>query len=339
MANFYDNWLGFWEVAQAEKRASKTVIHEEELEWIETPQDFRIALMAAPENGFHTWGSEYILAEIPPGCHTGKHEHGEEGIFIVEGEGFSIVNETKYEWNKGSAVWIPFGAQHQHFNTGLDTVRYFSMTCLHLEHWLGMGKLDQLEIKGPTDTYSDVPLSATGFDHLGRRIALKFEESVEVKLGAPPEDEGSYETVAIDQDNLEANNNEMTRGGHRDFTRSLMAAKSRETNGFLNREVEIGPVMGEDEGHHGGGHSHMEACLYIVEGEGYSIVAGEKVPWKKGSLLHVQGPQTSHQHFNTGNTRVEMLRAVPGIRSNFMQPLAAERFPVLWFGPRGVNQA
>src|SRR5215213_7119222 len=82
--NFYDNWLSFWDQSQEEKNKSRAVIHDEELEWVETPQDYRIALMAGPENGFRTWGSEVTIADIPTGCHTGKHEHGEEGIYIVE---------------------------------------------------------------------------------------------------------------------------------------------------------------------------------------------------------------------------------------------------------------
>ena len=140
MANFYNEWLGFWETGNAKKDEARTAIHEEELEWVETDQDIRVALMAAPENGFATWGSEYLISEIPPGWHTGKHEHGEEAIYIVEGEGFSIVNGVKYEWNKGSVLWMPFGSQHQHFNTGTETARYFSAMALHVEHWMGMGK-------------------------------------------------------------------------------------------------------------------------------------------------------------------------------------------------------
>ena len=43
--NFYERWLKFWEDSQAEKKASRSVIHDEELEWV-TPQDYSIALMA-----------------------------------------------------------------------------------------------------------------------------------------------------------------------------------------------------------------------------------------------------------------------------------------------------
>lgn len=108
-------------------------------------------------------------------------------------------------------------------------------------------------------------------------------------------------------------------------------------NGFQNKEIEISNTMGDDVGHHGGKHAHMEAVLYILAGEGYSIVGDEKVPWKKGTLLHVQGPQTPHQHFNTGDERVEMLRAAPGMRFNFFQNIAKERFPTNWYSHRGIN--
>ena len=338
MANFYDEYLEFWAVGNAKKQDSRAVIHEEELEWVETDQDTRTALMAAPENGFATWGSEYLISEIAPGWHTGKHEHGEEAIYIVEGEGFSVVNGVKYEWNKHSVLWMPFGSQHQHFNTGTTTARYFSAMALHLEHWMGIGKLDQLDLKGPTDSYQDFTVSTTGFDAQNRRICLREEEQEERTLddmSAEEMAEVSGEAIPIDPDGPRPT--EMSRGGHRDFTRPLMDRGGK--NGFQNKEVEISTLMGDQVGHHGGKHAHMEAVLYMVDGEGYSEVGGVKVPWKKGSLLHVQGPQTPHQHFNTGNQRVEMLRAAPGMRFNFMQRISKERFPYLWYSHRGVNES
>ena len=338
MANFYDDWVGFWDKGNEAKAEARTSIHEEELEWVETDQDFRVALMAAPENGFATWGSEYLISEIPPGWHSGEHEHGEEAIYIVEGEGFSIVNGVKYEWNKHSVLWMPFGSRHQHFNTGTETVRYFSAMALHIEHWMGMGKLDQISLKGPTDNYEDAEVSTTGFDALNRRISLREEEQVEITLddvSAEEMAEISGEATAIDPDGVRPT--QMTQHGHRDFTRRLMDREGK--NGFQNKEVEISTLMGDQVGHHGGKHAHMEAVLYMVNGQGYSEVGGVKVPWKKGSLIHVQGPQTPHQHFNTGTERVEMLRAAPGMRFNFMQPIAKERFPYLWFTHRGVNDS
>ena len=335
MANFYDQWLGFWEESQNEKESSRAVIHEEELEWLETPQDFRIALMASPETGFRTWGSESMIAEIPAGWHTGKHEHGEEGIYILQGEGYSAVNGARHDWAKDSCLWMPFGSQHQHFNTGTETVRYFSVTALHLERFLGLGRLDQLAVKGPTDTYIEEAGSVTGFDSLGRRIVLRSEETEETHYDPLEEEgeEGDGEPIVMDQDDP---NNPMRTGGHRDIFAPLMDRGGR--NGFQNREIELSNTMGEEVDRHGGKHAHMEAMLYILEGEGYSMIGNEKVPWKKGSLLHVQGPQTPHQHFNTGDTPTKMLRFAPGIRFGVMQRIAKERFPYLWFSHRGANK-
>ena len=66
MANFYDSWLGFWDKGNEAKAEARTSIHEEDLEWIETDQDSRVALLAAPENGFATWGSEYMIGKSTP---------------------------------------------------------------------------------------------------------------------------------------------------------------------------------------------------------------------------------------------------------------------------------
>jgi mannose-6-phosphate isomerase-like protein (cupin superfamily) len=233
---------------------------------------------------------------------------------------------------------MPFGSQHQHFNTGTTPVRYFSAMALHIEHWMGMGKLDQISLKGPTDNYEDAEVSTSGFDTLNRRIAFRRNEQEEVTLDElDPNDveEITGEPMTIDPDGPRPT--QMSERGHRDFMRSLMDRPGR--NGFQNKEIEISNTMGDQVGHHGGKHAHMEAVLLILDGEGYSEVGDVKVPWKKGSLLHVQGPQTPHQHFNTGTERVEMLRAAPGMRFNFMQPIAKERFPYLWFSHRGVNDS
>jgi hypothetical protein len=202
---------------------------------------------------------------------------------------------------------------------------------LHLEHFVGLGKLDQLESKGYLDYRIDAPLSADGLDAMGRRIVLKMEDAPYDEMGdgggAIPEAPATPEEV--DWDNPDGGQH----GGHRDWSRMYMDRQGK--NGFKNRELELSNTMGDLPGRHGGKHAHMEAMLYIVDGEGYTIVDGVKVPWKKGSLLHVQGPQTPHQHFATGDKPTVQLRFAPGIRTSFFQSLAKERFPYLWFEGRG----
>ena len=68
MATYYDEWLGMWDKADAERDAARRNIHEEELDWVETVQDHRSALVLSPETGFRTWGSTTMVAEIPSAC-------------------------------------------------------------------------------------------------------------------------------------------------------------------------------------------------------------------------------------------------------------------------------
>ncbi len=313
MANFYDRWLGFWDQAQEERQKARKAIHEEDLEWVSTPQDYRVALLCAPETGFRTWGSETMVAEIPVGCHTGKHIHGEEGIYILEGEGFSVVKIAGdegpglgFKWAKGSTIWIPHGAEHQHFNSGKTPVRYYSLMSLHLEHWLGFGKVDQLEERGETRILSDAPVSESGVDAKGRRIVLRWEN---VSWHGPRGKWSRHAKIA-----------------------SFMSPEQ----GFKNHEIQISGILIDEPGERlGGRHAHMEAILYILAGEGYTIADGERIDWKKGTCLHVQGPQTIHEHFCTGQEPSWMLRSAPGIRMRFAQYSALERFPYLRFTSEG----
>src|SRR5204863_5154071 len=53
--------------------------------------------------------------------HSGKHKHqGGLVIFILEGEGYSIVEGERHDWEAGDLLLLPFkgggGVEHQHFN-------------------------------------------------------------------------------------------------------------------------------------------------------------------------------------------------------------------------------
>lgn len=322
MATFYDRWLQYWDEVVVERRNARKCIHEEEVEWVSTPQDSKVGLLVSPETGFRTWGTESMIAEIPPGWHTGKHIHGEEGIYIVSGDGFSVVSGVRYNWSQGSALWIPFGAEHQHFNTGNITVRYYSLMTIHLEHFVGLAKLEQLEECGPTRTEIDLPVSTTGMDAKDRRICLTLEQ-------APVRHGKSNKRATVAQGMVDGRLPYESTGSHHAMNIHFMRPDA--PNGFQNKELDLSGLLSDNPHTNGGKHAHMEAILYMIQGEGYSMVDGEKVPWKKGTCLHVQGPQTVHQHFNTSDVPSLMLRGAPGVRTKFFQELAKERFPRLWY--------
>ena len=305
MANFYDKWLKFWDEEEEQRAKAKKVIHEEELEWVRTRQDYRVALLAAQENGFYTQGGVTMLAEIPEGCKTGKHSHGEEVMFIVEGEGCTVLDGQRYDWEKGTTIFIPFGGVHQHYNTGKGTVRYLSANAIHLERFVGLAKLVQYEdaskiaVGEPKEpkALSEISPQKTG------RIVLHMKDAPQ-RFATPEE-----------------------RKSGRHFHARRVDLMGFPGVGFNATEVEITTIMCDEPQEHPEKHSHMEAQIYVLQGEGHSIVDGVKIPWKKGTLLHVTGPVTMHQHFNTGGIESQMLRVHFGMRSQYFEKIAERTFP------------
>ena len=91
-----------------------------------------------------------FIREIPVGWKSGNHTHNMEAIIlIIQGEGYSMVGDTKYEWKKGDVITVPPMVAHQHFNTGKEeAVRFFAVTTIPLMVNIGSFVAEQLENAG-----------------------------------------------------------------------------------------------------------------------------------------------------------------------------------------------
>jgi len=310
LVNFWDKWLKFWDDEVKEKAEARKIIHEDELEWVTTRQDKRVALLAAPDNGFVTMGGVTMIVEIPVGWRTGKCSGGEVVMYIIEGEGCSIIDGLRYDWEPGAVVAIPFGATYQHYNTGNKTVRFLTANAIHIERYCGVAKL------------------------------VQYEDCSEIPKGEPKEPKAPSDILfrvgrivlhAKDAPIKYASEEERKSGYHHHHKRvELMNTPG---TGFNLKEVEITTIMCDDPFKKSKmtaeNHGHMEAHVYILQGEGYSIVDGVKVPWKKGSLIHVQGPQTMHQHWNMSDDVSMMLRVHFGMRAHWYEDIAKRTFPYI----------
>lgn len=341
MQTFYDRWLNLWDEAESERAAARKVIHFDELEWVETPQDAKIALVVSPETGFRTWGTSTMWAEIPVGWHTGQHSHGEEVIYILAGKGCTVVNGNRYKWGKGSVIAIPFGSVHQHFNTGDIPVEYFAVLSVHLEHFVGLHRTLQHEYAGQTTIAPSAPLRDDGFDPDGKRVVLLWEESI-FEEGKQPNVElaGLLTNGPARLEHGSMDNGILSDGYvHHKHRRKFMSLR-KPMLGFQNKELEISTIMGDGPHSHGGKHAHMEAIIHILSGTGYSIVGedDDRVDWRAGSTLHVVGPQTAHQHFNESDETSQLLRIAPGIRY-FFEEFALDTFPYLYYKTGGIEES
>lgn len=57
------------------------------------------------------------IGGLDPAQTTSKHRHNYETvIYVMEGEGFTVIEGRRVDWSAGDAVYIPVWAWHQHTN-------------------------------------------------------------------------------------------------------------------------------------------------------------------------------------------------------------------------------
>jgi gentisate 1,2-dioxygenase len=61
------------------------------------------------------------IGGLEPDQTTSRHRHTYETIlYVLEGEGFTVVEDERIDWKAGDAVYIPVWAWHQHTNTSSE---------------------------------------------------------------------------------------------------------------------------------------------------------------------------------------------------------------------------
>lgn len=120
---FYDKLIEDFKDERDRQYRGKIVVRGKEEPWVMTRQ----ALVK-----YYMWPSRHddrpqqtalddwivFLHDIK--VHSGKHRHqGGLVIFIVEGEGYSVVEGERHDWEAGDLLLLPLergGVEHQHFN-------------------------------------------------------------------------------------------------------------------------------------------------------------------------------------------------------------------------------
>lgn len=66
----------------------------------------------------------FYAQQIPPGSRSGKQKcQGGIVVVIIEGRGYTVMDETRYDWKQGDLLQIPIkrdGITFQHFNASTD---------------------------------------------------------------------------------------------------------------------------------------------------------------------------------------------------------------------------
>ena len=93
---------------------------------------------------------EVYVQELPPGGRSGKHRHvGEEAHFIIEGHGYDVINEERWEWDTNDVVAVPILSTHQSFNADPEHPAKFLVFKSRLYEEMSFAGIEHFEDASP----------------------------------------------------------------------------------------------------------------------------------------------------------------------------------------------
>jgi quercetin dioxygenase-like cupin family protein len=235
---------------------------------------------------FLTQNVQVHFVEIPAGKSNHGHGHQNEAVFyILQGSGYEIHDDQRYDWEAGDLVVVHTDSVHRHFNDGDETAKALVMKAKST--WMYFGLIQQ-----------------------GRSAPIENEDEF-----GPREEWGRVWTPGVDQRKKVVKPAdtvwETTRDGK---VRVLCSKDTPDVRVFsvdvFEQEIPAGSRSAK--------HLHMaDEVFYVLSGEGYSLhweveaeiaeryyarVAKEPTrhEFRPGDTLYV--PQnTVHQHFNASD--------------------------------------
>jgi quercetin dioxygenase-like cupin family protein len=251
-------------------------------------QDSRTWWRIGPgDDPFLTQNLQVHFVEIPPGKSNHGHGHQNEAVFyILQGKGYEIHDDQRYDWEQGDLVVVHTDSVHRHFNDGDETAKALVMKAKST--WMYFGLIQQGR-SGPVERG----------DELG-----------------PREEWGRVWTPGVSERKKVVKPADTVWETSRDGKVRVLCSKDTPDVRVFSVDVyeqEIPP------GSRSAKHLHMaDEVLYVLSGEGYSLhweveseiaekyharVAKEPTrhEFTQDDTLYV--PQnTVHQHFNKSET-------------------------------------
>ncbi len=119
--SFYERELALADESETEREAATKLTRFADLTLRVSPRGTRTALLVDGSLGHKTSGLSMAMFQIPPGKGQAKHRHpGEAILYIVDGRGYSVIEDQRHDWETGDAVLVHQYCWHQHFNADPD---------------------------------------------------------------------------------------------------------------------------------------------------------------------------------------------------------------------------
>ncbi|HVA25704.1 MAG TPA: cupin domain-containing protein [Chloroflexota bacterium] len=145
-ARLYAEQVAFAAEEEARRRESRVLVRANELKFEPTAMG-NLAYVVDPRIGFHVKALSTVVADVPPGKHSGAHRHFYDEIdYVLAGSGKAIIDDLTFDIKKGDTLSIPVFAWHQYFNTGSEPLRILAHSTRPALENLGLSLTQQGEL-------------------------------------------------------------------------------------------------------------------------------------------------------------------------------------------------
>jgi quercetin dioxygenase-like cupin family protein len=112
------------------RRADKVLVPGRAQPWQMSRQGKIKYYSGDPALGTATRLIRMFVQDLPPSARSGKHRHfNEAALYCLEGRGYSVVDNTRYDWETGDLNIVHINSTHQHFNA--DDARGARLLAIH----------------------------------------------------------------------------------------------------------------------------------------------------------------------------------------------------------------
>lgn len=309
----YEEILSRWKQKRDQQALGSVVLRGRDTPW-ETTRQGKLRYYSHPRNWHLQAAPGWLLFELDIHRHSGKHLHqGGLVIFVLEGEGYSVVDGERHDWQAGDLLVLPIkpgGCEHQHYNAADTTNVHWVAFCYEPFFDVMGSEMVQREVSADWEALE--PGSAGPTTMAPTLSSTARQTAVQPPRPARAEPATQSDGTLLDRlfqlrDAQRADLRQaelVVRGATRTVERNRMGQfrwylhpdmprLATRTLMFYIQELPPGGRSGQQL--HQGGRMH-----YVWEGRGYTLIDGVRHPWEAGDviMLPVKPEGTTHQHFN-----------------------------------------
>lgn len=265
-----------------------------------------------PRLGFNNKTHRFWINHLPGGGEEGQawktlgHRHTVEAVIHwLGGEGYSIIDGTRYDWEAGDFICVPMFAWHRHVNTTDERVPYAASTTGPLsmgigqavyederypEYWVYAGQGEDAQQTLIPGGAGDGPASG---DREGTAAGLYAQQVA----------------FAAEEERRRRDSRVLVRGGDLEFESTPMGRLAYVVDPRIGFHVKAlaTVVAAVAPGEYSGAHRHLyDEIDHVLAGEGTCTIDDLTFEVKKGDTLAI--PVFSwHQYRNTGTDELRVL--------------------------------